>query len=94
MSEQNKNLLRRYFDEACKESGPGGTARRTRRFRVAEAVQSHLPDLPAQTASNPILPPCVPPFPNIHFTIEDMVSEGDKVVTRFTCQGTHQGDWA
>lgn len=30
-------------------------------------------------------------FPDLHFTIEDVIAEGDKVVTRSTWQGTHQG---
>jgi steroid delta-isomerase-like uncharacterized protein len=30
-------------------------------------------------------------FPDTHFTIDDMVSEGDRVVTRWTVRGTHQG---
>jgi steroid delta-isomerase-like uncharacterized protein len=30
-------------------------------------------------------------FPNLHFTVEDMLAEGDKVATRFTWRGTHQG---
>ena len=30
-------------------------------------------------------------FPDLRFTIEDQVSEGDKVVIRYTVQGTHQG---
>jgi steroid delta-isomerase-like uncharacterized protein len=29
--------------------------------------------------------------PDLHFTIEDQIAEGDKVVTRYTIQGTHQG---
>ena len=29
----------------------------------------------------------------MHFTIEDMVAEGDTVVVRWTARGTHQGDW-
>ena len=32
-------------------------------------------------------------FPDIHFTIDDMIAEGDKVVVRFTVRGTHQGDY-
>lgn len=32
-------------------------------------------------------------FPDIHYTIDDMVAEGDKVAIRFTQQGTHQGDF-
>ncbi|HEV8603549.1 MAG TPA: ester cyclase [Gaiellaceae bacterium] len=30
-------------------------------------------------------------FPDVHFTIEDMVSEGDTVATSVTGRGTHQG---
>ena len=30
-------------------------------------------------------------FPDLHFTIEDQIAEGDRVVTRFTARGTHQG---
>ncbi len=31
-------------------------------------------------------------FPDIHFNIEDEVSEGDTVVIRWTVTGTHNGD--
>ncbi len=31
-------------------------------------------------------------FPNLQFTIEDQLAEGDKSVIRFTESGTHQGD--
>ena len=30
-------------------------------------------------------------FPDLHATIEDQIAEGDKVVTRWSVQGTHQG---
>jgi steroid delta-isomerase-like uncharacterized protein len=30
-------------------------------------------------------------FPDTHLTIEDQIAEGDKVVTRWTGTGTHQG---
>ena len=32
-------------------------------------------------------------FPDMQITIEDQIAEGDKVVTRFTSRGTHQGDF-
>jgi steroid delta-isomerase-like uncharacterized protein len=30
--------------------------------------------------------------PDLHFTIDDMLAEGDRVVTRWTARGTHQGE--
>ena len=30
-------------------------------------------------------------FPDAHFTVEDQIAEGDKVVTRYTARGTHRG---
>jgi steroid delta-isomerase-like uncharacterized protein len=32
-------------------------------------------------------------FPDFHTTIEDMVAEGDKVVTRWRAGGTHRGEF-
>jgi steroid delta-isomerase-like uncharacterized protein len=32
-------------------------------------------------------------FPDVHFTLDDMVVEGDKVVKRYTMTGTHKGEF-
>lgn len=32
-------------------------------------------------------------FPDIHFAIEELVAEGDAVVSRWTLTGTHQGEF-
>ena len=32
-------------------------------------------------------------FPDLHVTIEDLIAEGDKVVSRNTVTGTHQGEY-
>jgi steroid delta-isomerase-like uncharacterized protein len=32
-------------------------------------------------------------FPDLHVTIDDMIMEEDKVVTRFSMSGTHKGDF-
>src|SRR5438876_3053714 len=32
-------------------------------------------------------------FPDLHVTVEDVVAEGDRVVTRFTARATHQGEF-
>jgi steroid delta-isomerase-like uncharacterized protein len=31
-------------------------------------------------------------YPDTHFTVEDQIAEGNEVVTRWTGQGTHQGE--
>ncbi len=31
-------------------------------------------------------------FPDLRLTLEDQIAEGDKVVTRWTARGTHQGE--
>ena len=32
-------------------------------------------------------------FPDVAVTVQDQIAEGDKVVTRWTAQATHQGDF-
>lgn len=32
-------------------------------------------------------------FPDIHYTIEDVIAEDDRVVVRWTWEGTHQGSF-
>ncbi len=31
-------------------------------------------------------------FPDMNFTVEDVIAEGDQVVTRWTMRGTHRGE--
>ena len=31
-------------------------------------------------------------FPDLNITVEDLIGEGDKVVSRYTIRGTHQGE--
>jgi predicted ester cyclase len=33
------------------------------------------------------------PFPDVHFTEEDLLVAGDKVIARWTCRGTHLGEF-
>lgn len=32
-------------------------------------------------------------FPDLHFSVEEQIAEGEKVVTRFEWTGTHRGDF-
>ncbi|MGH8840331.1 MAG: ester cyclase [Jiangellaceae bacterium] len=35
-----------------------------------------------------------PAFPDMHWSVEEQIAEGDRVLTRFTWRGTHQGTFA
>ena len=35
-----------------------------------------------------------PVFPDLHFKVEDLIAEGDKLVARVSYGGTHQGEFA
>jgi predicted ester cyclase len=32
-------------------------------------------------------------FPDVHMEVAELVAEDDKVVARFLCSGTHEGEW-
>ena len=40
-----------------------------------------------------VMPPFFTAFPDLHYTVEDLIAEGDKVVARVTMRGTLQGDF-
>src|SRR4030042_1987465 len=39
-----------------------------------------------------MLAPLISAFPDFHYTVDDLVAEGDKVVVRITLQATHKGE--
>ena len=91
-TEENKEIVRRYIEEAVGQ----GQLDRTGEF-VADSYVRHDPSQPAEvrglaalTALNARLRA---PFPDLQLTIEDLLAEGDKVVTRVIARGTHRGEF-
>jgi steroid delta-isomerase-like uncharacterized protein len=89
---ENKALIRRYFDEFWNQ----GNLAATRDLIAEDAIVHYSPhDEPLRIGD--IAEERVArerrAFPDLHFTIEDLVAEGDKVVARWTMQGTHQGEY-
>lgn len=89
-TEANKSIVRRYVEEVQNEGNLAA-----------------LEELTAPAYVNHGAPPGVPPnregikqltaifrqaFPDGRMTIEDMVAEADRVATRKTFRGTHQGE--
>jgi steroid delta-isomerase-like uncharacterized protein len=91
MSEQNKAIVRRAFNELFTEGD----------LDVADEVFApdyvgHDPALtydmhgPEQFKQFVLMYRIA--FPDLELTVEDQVAEGDEVVTRFTARGTHRGE--
>lgn len=77
--ERNKKVVRRLVDEVLN----GG-----RMNVIDELFAAAL----AEEAKRWIAPFRVS-FPDMHMEVVDLVAEGDTVVGRFTCSGTHLGEW-
>lgn len=90
MSEENKMIARRVIEEVWNEG----------KFEVADELiaRDYVGHMPDDEAHGPegvkrFFSEQRLGFPDIHFTVEDQVAEGDKVVTRWSARGTHQGEF-
>ncbi len=90
-AEDNKALVRRFVDEV--QSG-GNIDLIDEICSPGFVNHSAPPGIPADREGIKILTAMFRgAFPDSHFTVEDMVAEGDKVVTRKTFHGTHEGEF-
>ena len=91
MSEENKEKVRRFLQEAFNE-GNLGVAHEL----FASNYVLHDPANPEEVRGPEGIKGFVQmyrsAFPDSHITVEDLIAEGDKVVTRFRARGTHQGE--
>ena len=79
MSEQNKASVRRLVEEVLN----GG------RMEVIDTL--YAPALAAEAKA--WIAPFRSSFPDMHMEVIELIAEGDTVVGRFTCSGTHLGAW-
>lgn len=85
--ELNKAIVRDYLDEIVNKANMAAFDRYLSDdvvFNGSRAFRQHYPARLQAIRSA---------FPDHHLTIEDQVAEGDKVVTRVTFHGTHQGQF-
>jgi steroid delta-isomerase-like uncharacterized protein len=91
-----KQLINRFVEELWNE----------RRLEVADAIFANncvthqlLSGVPADAvprgpeAIKEHVTSWITSFPDLHFSIEQMLSEGDRVVMQLLVEGTHQGPW-
>ncbi|MBA2247676.1 MAG: ester cyclase [Chloroflexia bacterium] len=77
--ERNKAVVRRMVDEVLNEG------------RLDAIDELYAPALAA--GARRWIAPFRASFPDMHMDVVDLIAEGDKVVGRFTCSGTHLGEW-
>jgi steroid delta-isomerase-like uncharacterized protein len=89
MAADNKAIVRRYIQEAFNGGNLG---------IVDELIASNFVDhagtpglAPGREGQKQFVAMYRSAFPDLRTTIEDMVAEGDRVVTRWTARGTHSG---
>ena len=92
MSTENKAIVRRLYQEVWNK----------RKIAVVDELISKSHALSDPIVSGSQVGPelyksrvaqLVRALPDLHFTIEDLICEGDKVVACWTISGTHQGEF-
>ena len=92
MSESNKTILRRFFEELF---NTGDLSVADEIVGVNYVNHDAVPgETPGREGLKAFVTHIRTAFPDIHFTIEDQIAEGDNVVTRWTVTGTQQGEFA
>jgi steroid delta-isomerase-like uncharacterized protein len=87
-TETNKAIVRRYFDQVLNEQQHD----LAEEF-LAETIELHGTDLaPGLEVVKQWLTMFAAAFPDRHYTVEDVVAEGDRVVARTTFNGTHKAE--
>ncbi len=91
MSAENKALVRRALEEIWNKGNLAVVDELTAANHVA-----HDPANPnagrGPQAEKQLVTMYRTALPDLHMTIDEMLADGDKVVTRWTARGTHKGD--
>jgi predicted ester cyclase len=77
--QRNKQVVRRAITEIIN----GG--------RMELVDELYAPEIASAVKS--WIAPFQASFPDVHMEVIDLIAEGDKVVGRFECSGTHAGEW-
>jgi steroid delta-isomerase-like uncharacterized protein len=90
--EDNKALARRFYDEVINQGNLDLLDE-----LVSEDFVEHE-ELPGLPTTGPEAPKAAlgmfrAAFPDLQFTADEMIAEGDKVVVRGTMAGTHKGEF-
>lgn len=86
--EANKDLIRRYL-----ETWNRGDLTALAEFWAPDMIH-HTRTLAQSPADvKVVVESFKSAFPDLHWTLDDIIAEGDKVVTRMTARATHKGEY-
>jgi steroid delta-isomerase-like uncharacterized protein len=89
--EENKTVIRRFLEEIFE----GGNLELVDELFAPDYVL-HDPSVPGEVEGPEAMKQYInmyrTAFPDTRFTVEDQLAEGDEVVTRWTGEGTHEGE--
>jgi steroid delta-isomerase-like uncharacterized protein len=90
--EENKTVIRRFLEEIFE----GGNLDLVDELFAPDYVL-HDPSVPGEVEGPEAMKQYInmyrTAFPDTRFTVEDQIAEGDEVVTRWTGQGTNEGEF-
>jgi steroid delta-isomerase-like uncharacterized protein len=87
--EDIKQLARDFFQEVWNDGDEAAIDR-----YIAENARGNDPDFGAgREAFRAQWRKWQAAFPDLHFEVEDVIAEGNKVLTRWTLTGTHEGEF-
>jgi steroid delta-isomerase-like uncharacterized protein len=88
-TEENKALVRRFYEDAFNQRHLALVDE----LCTADHVFHNPPTtLHGREEFKQFLSLYITAFPDARFTVEDEIAEGDRVASRYTFRGTHQGD--
>ena len=88
-TEVNKASLRRFYDEAFNKRNRAAIDEFIAPNQVDHAAPPGTPG--GLAGARQTISMYLTAFPDLRFTVEDIIAEGDRVVARLTMRGTQQG---
>ena len=88
-TEDNKALVRRFYEEVFNQRN---LALVDQLFTTNHMFHNPPTTLHGREEFKQLLSVYITAFPDARFTVEDEIAEGDRVASRYTFRGTHQGE--
>jgi predicted ester cyclase len=90
-AEENKALVRRFFEEAWNKGNVAAVDEFMATDYVEHPLSSELP--PGAEGLKQLIIAYRSAFPDLKLTLDDIFAEGEMVAFRWSVRGTHLGDW-